>query len=299
MTLPWQPDPPDQLNQHDQQTDTPGSWAMPPLPPATPPDRAPFPWQRVPGLAGLPPLDSPARPPSRARLPAPPNPPPALPAPPRLPAPIPPIDRARVARLDRRALAVVLACVVLLLLGAAAPLVWAGYFAGTIAQTPVNPPQINAPAPTLPPTSIPTSPPAPTQAPTQAPTIAPSPTAPPPRPTATPRPAPVATPVPVVPPPPLIQSGPLAAPARLALACGSPASLPFHNTSDALLPWSVTTPPGVLVNGWSSGVRGTIAPGGTLVLAVTERPGTAGGSGRLLLLAPDARLAVTLAFASC
>lgn len=267
---------------------------------------APFPWQQPSSLAGLPPLDRPLLPeraPATTRWPAPhqdtPTAPQLVASPQRMPAgATPAIDRARVARLDRRAFAVVVACVLLLLLGAAAPFALAQYAASPgAAQAQVSQPAMSAPiptsppAPTLGPTLVPTQPPVATQVPTVAPTPKPT-TAPTPRPTNPPQPTP--TPVPAV-----ISSGALAAPARLTLVCGTSTSLPIYNTSNATIGWSVVPPPGVLVNGWSARVQGTLAPRGALVLAVVERPGTRGGTAHLVFTSQGQSLAVALALASC
>lgn len=272
----------------------------------------PFPWERASSLAGLPPLDPPL-PPECAAASAPhaglPVPFHAAPTVPhlaamtdRLPAARPPvtgapaIDRARVARLDHRAFAVVVACVLLLLLGAVAPFALAHYATGSGAApagTGQSSISISTPAPTLPPapTLVPTTPPTQPPAPTQVPTVAPTPR-PTPAPTQPPRPTPT-------PPPPIISSGALVAPSRLTLVCGATASLPIRNTSGAAIAWSVVPPAGVLVNDWSAHVQGTLAPRGTLVLAITERPGVRSGTAQLVFTAQGQPLAVTLALASC
>lgn len=263
---------------------------------------APPPWQRVSSLAGLPPLDQPPeRPPASKRLPVPYRAVPVapLPAAPRHHAPaVPAIDRARVARLDRRAFAVVLVCVLLLLLGAAAPFAMAHYATSPgAAQAQTGQPAMNTPIPTSPPapTLVPTAPPTQPPTPTQVPAVAPTPkpaTAPTPKPTSPPRPAPTS-------PPATISSGALAAPARLTLTCGAPASLPIHNTSNATIAWSVSPPAGVLVNGWSGRVQGALAPHGTLALALTERSGVQGGTAHLVFTSQAQPLTVTLTLASC
>ena len=261
----------------------------------------PAPWQRVSSLAGLPPLDplSAATPPPRLG---------ALPQ--RAPATrVLEIDRARIARWDRRAFALVVACTLLLLLGATAPLAWA-HLAGlpgaaTAAQPAFN--QANqaqvatatmagqaaalaqAPAPTETPTTAPTATPAPTHTPKPKPTPTHAP-----KPTPTPKPAPTQAP-----PPPTAQAGAISAPSRLALSCSRSTGLTLHNTSGASVTWSLAVPSAVLVNGWSGTVRGTLAPYGTLALPVTERPGTPAGSAQLAVSAQGKQATVALALARC
>jgi hypothetical protein len=139
-------------------------------------------------------------------------------------------------------------------------------------------------APTLVPTPAPTATPVPTQAPTPVPTDTPAPASP--------------TPIPTVQAP--IPSGIAPTVSTLTIACSAPgASLPLHNASSTAQSFAIPVPPGILVNGWTGQVVGTVNPYKTLVLYVWRDTGTQGSSALLSVTSGGQASTVRLIFGAC
>ncbi len=162
----------------------------------------------------------------------------------------------RLATRDHRLFAAIAACAIFLLLAALASVAWAqsggslpafgGSASGAANQNTI----VSQP---------------------QAPVIATATLAPTPAPTAIP-PTPAPTPQPTKPastsPQPKSASGGIAPTvSALTLACGSPGvGLPLRNTSNTVQSWTLPLPLGVIGNGWTGTLSGTVNPGQTLTL---------------------------------
>jgi hypothetical protein len=205
----------------------------------------------------------------------------------RAPAEAEPIEitdegRQRIARGDRRILAGVIACtLVLLLLAGVTELLGARQGTGAQASAGGN---VATPAGAL--ITAPTD--------TPAPDATPSPTAPP----STPTPLPTKTPLPAVARPAAAPHAPAVVPTvrSLTLRCGaSGVSLPLRNPSAAVQSWSLGLPAGVRADG----VRGTVNPGMTLWVGVWEVAGGPSGQATLYVRSAGGETPVVVTLPGC
>ena len=148
---------------------------------------------------------------------------------------------------------------------------------------------VSTPAPTTVPTPAPTPMPTDTAVPTPEPTVAPTPI-----PTSVPTKA--AAPVSPSPTP----GGISPTGSSLTLSCSAPgADLPLHNASSAVQSFTIAVPVGVVVNGWTGQVYGTVDSTQTLVVHVWHVSGARSTSAPLTITSAGHSAAVRLTFQVC